>query len=100
MVLATKETIQEIKRTERIPVRGVERNKDKFTRVMDASPFIESGFVVLPEDAPFVSDFIVECEAFTADDSHAHDDQIDPMCDAVIDMLAAKLQAKPRIRSL
>ncbi len=28
--------IQEIKRTERIPVRGVERNKDKLTRVMDA----------------------------------------------------------------
>jgi predicted phage terminase large subunit-like protein len=82
--------IQEIKRTERIPVRGVERNKDKLTRVMDAVSFIESGFVVLPDNAPFVSDFLVECEAFTADDSHAHDDQIDPMCDAIADMLAAK----------
>ncbi len=82
--------IQEIKRTERIPVRGVERNKDKLTRVMDAVSFIDAGFVVLPEDAPFVSDFLVECEAFTADDSHAHDDQIDPMCDAITDMLAAK----------
>ena len=57
---------------------------------MDAVSFIEAGFVVLPEDAPFVSDFLVECEAFTADDSHAHDDQIDPMCDAIADMLAAK----------
>ncbi|OWK42047.1 phage terminase large subunit [Fimbriiglobus ruber] len=82
--------IQEIKRTERIPVRGMERNKDKLTRVMDAVGFIEAGFVVLPENAPFVSDFLVECEAFTADDSHAHDDQIDPMCDAIADMLAAK----------
>ncbi len=82
--------IQEIKRTERIPVRGVERNKDKLTRVMDAVSFIDAGFVVLPEEAPFVSDFLVECEAFTADDSHAHDDQIDPMCDAIADMLAAK----------
>jgi predicted phage terminase large subunit-like protein len=82
--------IQEIKRTERIPVRGVERNKDKLTRVMDAVSFIDAGFVVLPEEAAFVSDFIVECEAFTADDSHAHDDQIDPMCDAIADMLAAK----------
>jgi predicted phage terminase large subunit-like protein len=82
--------IQEIKRTERIPVRGVERNKDKLTRVMDAVPFVDAGFVILPDDAPFVSDFIVECEAFTADDSHAHDDQIDPMCDAIADMLAAK----------
>lgn len=82
--------IQEVKRTERIPVRGVERNKDKLTRVMDAVSFVEAGFVVLPEGAPFVSDFVVECEAFTADDSHAHDDQIDPMCDAIADMLAAK----------
>ncbi len=82
--------IQEIKRTERIPVRGVERNKDKLTRVMDVVSFIDAGFVVLPEDAPFVSDFLVECEAFTADDSHAHDDQIDPMCDAIGDMLAAR----------
>jgi predicted phage terminase large subunit-like protein len=82
--------IQEIKRTERIPVRGVERVKDKLTRVMDAVSFIEAGFVILPEDAPFVSDFLVECEAFTADDSHAHDDQIDPMCDAIVDMLLTK----------
>lgn len=82
--------IQEIKRTERIPVRGVERNRDKLTRVMDAVPFIESGFVCLPDHAPFVSDFVVECEAFTADDAHAHDDQIDPMCDAVADMLASR----------
>ena len=71
----------------------MERNKDKLTRVMDAVSFIDAGFVVLPEEAPFVSDFMVECEAFTADDSHAHDDQIDPMCDAIMDMLAAKPRA-------
>lgn len=82
--------IQEIKRTERIPVRGMPRDKDKYTRVMDAVPFIEAGFVVLPVGPPFVSDFTAECEAFTPDDSHAHDDQIDPMCDAIADMLAAK----------
>lgn len=82
--------IQEIKRSERIPVRGVERTKDKLTRVMDAVSSVEAGFVVLPDNAPFVSDFLVECEAFTADDSHAHDDQIDPMCDAITDMLLTK----------
>ena len=37
-----------------------------------------------------VSDFVAECEAFTADDTHAHDDQIDPMVDAINDMLAKK----------
>lgn len=82
--------IQEITRTDRIPVKGIERNKDKLTRVMDVASFIESGYVCLLEDSPFIHDFISECEAFTADDTHSHDDQIDPMCDAITNMLAAK----------
>ena len=83
--------IQDIKRgTPPIPITGIERNKDKLTRVMDVLSYIEAGFVHLPEHAPFVSDFIAECEAFTADGNHAHDDQIDPMCDALSDMLATK----------
>lgn len=71
-----------------IPIEGIERNKDKLTRVMDGLPYIETGLVVVPEDAPFTSDFISESEAFTADDSHDFDDQIDPMIDAIMDMLS------------
>lgn len=82
--------IQELIRIDRIPLKGIERNKDKLTRVMDVAAFIESGYVCLLEDSPFISDFINECEAFTADDTHAHDDQIDPMCDAIKDMLSAR----------
>ncbi len=82
--------IQEIKRTDKIPVKGLERNIDKLTRVMDIASFIEQGYVCLLEDAPYLNDFINECEAFSGDMSHAHDDQIDPMCDAITDMLAAR----------
>lgn len=71
----------------KIPVRAIPRSTDKYTRVMDVLGFIESGYVMLPENAPWVHDFIAECEAFTADDSHEHDDQIDPLCDAISDML-------------
>ena len=67
---------------------GIERNKDKYTRLMDVLGYIESGYVMLQEDAPFTNDFIAECEAFSADDSHMHDDQVDPMMDAINDMLA------------
>ena len=81
--------IQEIKAAGQIPIGSIERTKDKYTRLLDALGYIESGYVMLPEDAPFVSDFIDECEAFTADDSHMHDDQIDPMLDAIEDMLAS-----------
>lgn len=82
--------IQEIKREAVIPIKPVQRTIDKYTRVMDVVPHIESGYVVLPEEAPFVNDFIAECEAFTADNSHLHDDQIDPMCDAIDDILIIK----------
>lgn len=81
--------VQDIKAVGGIPVSGIEREKDKLTRVMDVVGYMESGLVCIPECAPFVNDFLVECDAFTADDSHQHDDQIDPMCDAINDMLGA-----------
>ena len=54
---------------------------------MDVQGYIESGYVMIPESASWVYDFISECESFTANDSHKHDDQIDPLCDAISDML-------------
>lgn len=82
--------IQDIQADGGIPVKGIERATDKLTRVMDVVSYIEAGLVCIPEDAPWVADFVAECEAFTADDTHAHDDQIDPMVDAIKDMLAKK----------
>lgn len=79
--------IQDIRADGAIPVEGIERNKDKLTRVMDVVSYIDSGYVNIPESAPWVSDFTQECDAFTADDTHMHDDQIDPMVDAINDLL-------------
>lgn len=70
-----------------IPIEAIERDKDKLTRVMDALPYIEAGQVCIPEAAPYTNDFVSECESFTPDDSHDFDDQIDPLCDAIADML-------------
>ncbi len=70
-----------------IPIIPIERNKDKLTRVMDALPYIEARQVCIPEAAAFTDEFVTECEAFTADDSHDFDDQIDPLCDAINDFL-------------
>lgn len=71
----------------KIPVKAIPRSIDKLTRVQDVIGFIESGYVKIPANAPWVHDFIAECEAFTADDAHDHDDQIDPLCDAISMML-------------
>lgn len=81
--------IQDIRLSHQIPVKGIERVKDKLTRVLDIVSYIEVGLVSVPEEGPFTHDYIAECEAFTADDSHAHDDQIDPTCDAIVDMIAS-----------
>lgn len=74
-----------------IPIEPIERGLDsgRYTRVMDALPYIEIGAVMLPEDADFTQGFIAECESFTADDTHDHDDQVDPCVDAVQDMLSS-----------
>lgn len=79
--------IQDLSEDGGIPVAGIERTKDKLTRVMDIVSHIDVGNVCIPAEAPWVNDFVTECDSFTADDTHAHDDQIDPMVDAITDML-------------
>lgn len=78
-------------RREGIPVHPVQRNSDKVTRAYDAAPFIEAGQVLLPQDAPWLSDFIVEAETFPAG---AHDDQLDPMMDAIAEVQNFKGSSK------
>ncbi|MGH9930717.1 MAG: phage terminase large subunit [Pyrinomonadaceae bacterium] len=75
--------IQTLKR-EGVPVLPIQRNVDKIVRAMDAAPLIESGNVLLPEDAPWLSEFLIEAIAFP---NGTHDDQLDPMMDAVTEML-------------
>jgi predicted phage terminase large subunit-like protein len=79
--------IQELKTKNHLPVCAVQRVVDKYTRVLDVLGYIESGYVMLPKKSDFVCDFISECEEFSADGGHKHDDQIDPMLDAISNML-------------
>jgi predicted phage terminase large subunit-like protein len=73
--------IQSIKRQGGVPVIAYEPEKDKLTRVMDVTPYIESGCLYLPigKEYQISKDLLSECVAFTADDSHAHDDMVDCM---------------------
>lgn len=84
--------IQGLKTKHRIPVVGIQRSKDKYTRVLDVLGYIESGYVVLPQNAPYLTDFIAECESFSPYGTHKHDDQIDPMVDAITDLLVPTKQ--------
>lgn len=80
--------IQTLKR-EGIPVQGIQRKtgQDKISRAMDAAPSIESGLVLLPTAASWLSDFLGEVAAFP---SAPHDDQVDAMADAVADIILGR----------
>jgi predicted phage terminase large subunit-like protein len=87
-------------RREGCPVQAIQRDRDKVTRAMDVAPSIEAGHVYLPEAAPWLSGFLAEATVFP---EGAHDDQLDPMMDAVSDMLlgpapAAGILLPPRRR--
>lgn len=69
---------------EGIPIIGIPRTVDKVTRAHGTSPFIESGNVFLPEDAPWISDYLTEFSQFP---NGVHDDQVDPTMDAIEDIL-------------
>lgn len=70
-------------RREGIPITPIQRNTDKITRAYDAAPIIESGNVVLLRDLAYLSDMLAEASAFPRG---AHDDTLDPMMDAVMDI--------------
>lgn len=77
--------IQEIKATTGIPIIPLQPDKDKLTRVEAALTYLESGLIYLPENSSynFNADFLGECESFTRDDSHKHDDMVDVFSYAV-----------------
>lgn len=81
-------------RREGVPVIAIQRNIDKITRAMDGAPFIQSGNVLLPEDAPWLSDYLAEFSQFP---NGTNDDQVDPTMDAIRDILQKSV---PSIRSM
>lgn len=77
--------IQSLRR-EGIPMVEIPRDKDKYTRALDAAPFIQSGNTRLPQDASWLSGYLAEFSAFP---NGKHDDQIDPTMDAIMDIQAS-----------
>ena len=75
--------IQDIKKNDGIPVIAVQRNTDKVTRAMDMAPYIASGYVYLPENTHWLSEYLSEFARFTPLMTHEFDDQIDPTLDAI-----------------
>lgn len=76
-----------------IPAQGIERDIDKVRRVQSILQFIETGMVIIPKDGsvPWIQKFLNECDEFKLDGTQAHDDMVDPMVDAIEDLLGRPL---------
>ena len=72
--------IQELQRETKIPVLPVRVDSDKVARAYAATPLIEAGKVFLPENAPWLFDYIEELSAFP---NAEHDDQVDSTTQAL-----------------
>lgn len=70
-----------------VPVIGIPRDKDKYTRGLDAAPWVATGMVHLPANAEWTSALRAELQMFDGLGT-GWDDQVDPLMDAVADMLA------------
>jgi len=73
---------------------AVEPEGGKIVRVAAVSPYIEAGNVYLPHPliAPWVDGFLNECAAFP---NGAHDDQVDPMTQALVRLTARREPEQP-----
>lgn len=71
-------------RQDGVAVDPIPRSRDKVSRAHDAAPQIEAGNVLLPERHSFLSSMLDEIKTFP---NAAHDDTVDPMMDAIQDML-------------
>lgn len=75
--------IQQLKQAG-IPVEGIPRSRDKVSRAHDTAPMMEAGRVYLPERSDHLSDLLSELALFPV---AKNDDTIDPLMDAIMDML-------------
>lgn len=70
-----------------IPVSGIQRERDKFTRGLDTAPYVKSGYAHLPEEREWSNDLRIELQRFDGLGT-THDDQVDPFMDAIEEMVA------------
>lgn len=70
-----------------VPVLPIPRERDKYMRGLDAAPWLVTGQVWLPKHAPFLVTLKAELAQFDGLGT-GHDDQVDPLMDAIADMLS------------
>lgn len=88
--------IQQLEDETNIPVTKLTPEKDKVARANDILPRIESGQVLLPEDAPWLDILEKELLSFSAKKGNNKKDQVDTLTYAIRDLLFDPADEKKR----
>lgn len=75
--------IQELLIQSAIPIVPLQRDKDKYTRLMDVLNYIQAGRLYVPANAPWTITVVNEMMAFSGDMKHEHDDIVDTIVDGL-----------------
>lgn len=70
-----------------IPAEGIERTKDKVTRVQEVLPYIATGKVQINHALRHKAAFVAQCAQFRKDGKQPEDDMVDAMCDGIWQLL-------------
>lgn len=83
--------IQDFKRAG-LPVQPIDVTKDKLSRVEEVLTYIAIGNVLLPENELYSNNSVLlaECEAFTRDMAHTHDDITDTLVHLINNTIARR----------
>jgi predicted phage terminase large subunit-like protein len=75
-----------------LPIQAIEVTKDKLSRVQEVLTYIANGNVLLPENEQYSNNpvLLAECEAFTRDMAHSHDDIVDTLVHLINNTIAKR----------
>lgn len=73
-----------------LPIRPIEVTKDKLSRVEEILDYLANGYVMLPDNEQYSNNpiLLAECEAFTRDMAHSHDDIVDTLVHLINNTIA------------
>jgi predicted phage terminase large subunit-like protein len=78
--------IQTLRQNTKLPIIDLIPEGDKVLRLQQCLPYIQGKRVYIPENAQWVTEFLDECARFSPTLSHKHDDQVDALVYALIEV--------------
>lgn len=79
--------IQMLRARTSIPVRGIQRSRDKVSRANDILPLVAAGRLLAPDGPIWAEELVSEMCVFSPAMTHAHDDIVDTVVDGLCELL-------------